>query len=128
VIEKKFCKIFEKGKVESYDYLEVSSDDDRRFNQQTPICGFLGILNISGQNFVVVITEKQSVGKIEGANIYLVKNADLIPFYDDFQQLNLIRNYIEGVKKLLCQGFYFSYNSDLTSNRQRTARRRGMSG
>jgi hypothetical protein len=33
---------------------------------------------------VVVITEKQSVGKIDGANIYLVKNADLIPFYDDF--------------------------------------------
>ena len=72
-----------------------------------------------------MITEKQFVGKIDGANIYVLKNADLIPFYEDFQAQNQIRNYIEGVKKLLLQNFYFSYNTDLTSNTQRTAKMRG---
>lgn len=66
------------------------------------------------------------IGKIEGANIFLIKNVDLIPFYDDFMQINQIRNYIDGVKKLLLSGFYFSYNSDLTSNRQRSAKIRNQ--
>jgi hypothetical protein len=64
------------------------------------------------------------VGKIDCANIFLIKNVDLIPFYDDFSQISQIKNYIEGVKKLLLSGFYFSYNSDLTSNRQRSAKLR----
>ncbi len=57
------------------------------------------------------------VGKIEGANIYVIKNVDLIPFFDDQSAIGGVKNYIEGVKKLLVCGFYFSYNSDLTSSR-----------
>jgi hypothetical protein len=34
------------------------------------INGLLGILNISGNNFIVGITEKQFVGRLDGANIY----------------------------------------------------------
>lgn len=70
------------------------------------------------------------VAKLDGPNIYIIKSADLIPFYEDFQELNKIKNYTDGVKKLLTSGFYFSYNVDLTSNRQRSARMRnqGLTG
>lgn len=57
------------------------------------------------------------IGKIDGANIFLIKNVDLIPFYDDFQALNQVRTYIDGIKKLMISGYYFSYNTDITSNR-----------
>jgi len=46
----------------------------------------------------------------------MIKNVDLIPFGDE-QSANIIRNFIDGVKKLLTLGFYFSYNTDITSNR-----------
>ena len=79
----------------------------------------MGIINIGGSNFVLVITEKVYVGKLDGSNIYLIKAVDLIPF-DDYPQS--VVKYIDGLKKLLTQGFYFAYNVDLTSNRQRTAK------
>jgi hypothetical protein len=44
------------------------------------INGVLGIINICGYNFFAGITEKQYIAKIEGANIYLVKRVELIPF------------------------------------------------
>jgi len=56
------------------------------------------------------------IGKVDGANIFMIKNVDLIPFGDE-QSANIIRNFIDGVKKLLTLGFYFSYNTDITSNR-----------
>lgn len=46
------------------------------------INGLLGIVNIMSHNFVVAITEKEYVAKIDGSNIYLVKRAELIPFYN----------------------------------------------
>lgn len=117
MIEKKACKIYEKCITYNINIPIVYQPDDESRGFQKTLSGFLGILNIQGQNFVVIITEKQMIGKMEGANIYLIKNADLIPFYDDFQELNKIKNFIDGVKKLLTSGFYFSYNADLTSNR-----------
>mmetsp|Transcript_10450 Transcript_10450/g.10505 ORF Transcript_10450/g.10505 Transcript_10450/m.10505 type:complete len:92 (-) Transcript_10450:297-572(-) len=65
--------------------------------------------------------EKQYIGKIEGANVYAISRVELFPF-SGFNQT--IRMYIEGIKKLLTYGYYFSYNIDLTSNRQRAANMR----
>ena len=86
------------------------------------INGLLGIINICGFNFVVGITEKQYVAKLDGASIYLVKRIEMIPFSEDtvgqMQVNSQLKDYVEGVKKLLMNGFfYFSYNTDLTSNR-----------
>ena len=90
-------------------------------------------MNIRGYNFVACITEKQFVSKIDNANVYLVKRVELIPFYEDayIAQTMIdshLKEYVEGIKKLLVSGFfYFSYNTDLTSNRQRLARIRNQS-
>jgi hypothetical protein len=47
---------------------------------QNRIYGLLGVVNIEGYNFMVTITEKQYVGKIEYANIYLITEVELCPF------------------------------------------------
>lgn len=46
--------------------------DDEQQGTQYMINGLLGIINIMGENFIVCITEKQYVGKLDGANIYKV--------------------------------------------------------
>ena len=112
VIEKRYCKIYEKG----YEY------KDEQTGSQYVLCGILGVLNVLGYNFLVGITEKQYIAKIEGANIFLIKRIELIPFFDEAinqMQINAqLRDYVDGVKKLLNNGyFYFSYNTDLTSNK-----------
>jgi hypothetical protein len=74
----------------------------------------LGIINILGYNFIVGIKDKEYVGKIEGANIYSIKSIEMFPFENFSTQC---KQYIDGIKKVLTLGFYFSYNADLTSNR-----------
>ena len=78
MIEKRFCKIFEK----------IYSPDDEKNGSQYMINGLLGIINISGYNFVVGITEKQHIAKVDGANIYLVKRVEILPFQEEvFNQI-----------------------------------------
>lgn len=98
--------------------LDYHVNDETVGSQQYSIHGLLGVMNILGFNYLLGITEKQYVGKIEGANVYQIKDVELFPFTSFSQQC---RPYIDGIKRLLSQGFYFSYNYDLTSNRQRTA-------
>jgi len=94
-------------------------------NQQIHTHGIIGIFNISTYIFIVVITESQQVGTLNGSdNIYLVKNVEFIPFskqITNYRELpKPIVDYVEGIKKLLVdQGFYFSYHADLTSSQQR---------
>jgi hypothetical protein len=47
------------------------------------INGILGIINICGYNFFVGISEKQYITKLDGANIYLVKRVELLPFQNN---------------------------------------------
>jgi hypothetical protein len=49
----------------------------------------------------------------------MIKNVELLPFFDDITGYanQTVKNYVDGVKKLLIAGFYFSYNTDITSNR-----------
>lgn len=74
MIEKKFCRISEKR------YHPV---EDERGGQQFMLSGLLGILNICGYNFLVGITEKELIAKIEGSNIYLIKRVELVPFQNN---------------------------------------------
>lgn len=63
-----------------------------------------------------------------GSHIYKITDVRIIPFYVSFceslilYQMNIIHNvaqYIDELKKYLCDGFYFSYGYDLTASRQR---------
>lgn len=71
-------------------------------------------MNISGYNFLITITQKEYVGKLNGNSIYMIKQSELIPFEDNYQVLASLNTYLDGFNKLLNSGFYFSYNEDLS--------------
>ena len=61
-----------------------------------------------------------------------MRAVELFPFYNNFNPADpgytQLKDYVEGVKKLLTSGyFYFSYNFDLTSSRQRSGLMRSQS-
>jgi hypothetical protein len=60
----------------------TSYEDESRGGVQYVISGLLGILNICGINFIAAITEKQFIGKLDGANIYGVKGIEFYPFQE----------------------------------------------
>ena len=51
-----------------------------------------------GSNFLLAIVDKAYIGKIEGANAYVIKSVELFPFSTFNQQL---KPYIDGIKKIL---------------------------
>jgi len=108
IIDKENCKITDRR----------AQPGEERSGTQSRIAGVLGVMNIMGFNFMLAITEKEYVGKMDGAYVYAVTDVELFPFSGFNIQC---KNYIDGMKKLLTSGFYFSYNADLTTNRQRAA-------
>lgn len=51
-----------------------------------------------GFNNLLVISEKKYMGKIEGANVYMILAVEIFPF----GQPNVhIRPYLDGIKKLM---------------------------
>ena len=83
------------------------------------IDGVLGIIDICGYNFLICITGREYIGKLDTSNIYAIKSVEFFEFYQELQGYSnpAVKNYIDGMKKILTLGCYFSYHSDLTSNR-----------
>jgi len=59
-----------------------------------------------------------------GDFVYLIKGVEFIPFDKNIPTYTIlpieIVKYVDGIKKILTeQGFYYSYNADLTSSQQR---------
>lgn len=82
----------------------------------------LGIMTINNLDFLVYVKICQSVGTIEGAEIFKIKEAELIPIADDSFSNNLtseIKSMISGIKQIYSLGFFYSFHYDLTNTRQR---------
>lgn len=82
-----------------------------------PHC-ILGILKIESCNFFVFVKSALLIGKIENAEIFKIKEAELIPITDDTTAANLsqeIKSFVLGIMNLLSLGFYYSFNYDLTN-------------
>ncbi|KAM7260921.1 hypothetical protein ACFE04_026396 [Oxalis oulophora] len=105
--------------------LIIDDDDDHQLlppptstTTNTIIFGVLGILKLlSGSSYLVVITERQSVGSYLGHPIYKINSLKTFPclihqnqHHDDTPLLNVIHN---------TPGLYFSYHSNLTLSAQR---------
>lgn len=60
--------------------IDYHLNDETMGTQQFTIAGLLGIINICGFNFLLAITEKAYIGKIEGAYVYTIKQVELFPF------------------------------------------------
>lgn len=88
-----------------------------------PHC-ILGILKIESYNFFVFVKSAILIGKIENAEIFKIKEAELIPITDDTTAANLsqeIKSHVLGIIHLLSLGYYYSFDYDLTNpkNKQR---------
>lgn len=94
----------------------------------------MGIINLDGKNFLVTITEAESVATLNHSNIFKVTKVRFNslasgktsateeqsatqpgvqkPSYKE-------RSIIEDIRNVLEDGFYFSYGYDVTCSRQR---------
>lgn len=82
----------------------------------------LGIMKIFNMDFLVYVKSCQPVGYIEEAEIYKVKDVELIPIADDITISNMsadLKSYVNGIKNLLALGFFYSFHYDLTNSRQK---------
>jgi len=83
------------------------------------IYGIIGVLNVSGSNYLGVITKALKVAKLNGSSIYRVVEVKFISFNDGVPTPSASVYMLDEVKKLFEDGFYFSYSYDLTCCRQR---------
>lgn len=82
----------------------------------------LGIIKIGSIEFLLYVKSALLVGTFEGAEIFKVKEADLIPICDDITISNIsneIKSFYTGIKNLLTLGYYYSFHYDLTNSRQK---------
>ncbi|KTW25812.1 uncharacterized protein T551_03648 [Pneumocystis jirovecii RU7] len=87
------------------------------------IYGIIGIIQLKYDKYIIVITEREIIGKIGQDDIFQMKSFRLMPLkskqiivdYDETE-------YIKLIKKHLNTGpFYFSYTLDITNTVQRQA-------
>lgn len=88
------------------------------------VYGIFGVVRLLAGPYLVVITGRRAVGKIEGKEIWKVTNTKLIPFHAESKlsawQLEDELRYRKMIESVLAiDGFYFSYHYDLTHTLQR---------
>jgi hypothetical protein len=81
------------------------------------IFGIVGIINVSGSNYLGVITKSAKVAKLNGSSIYRVVQVKLISFACGVTTPASSVSMLDEVKKLFEDGFYFSYSYDMTCSR-----------
>jgi hypothetical protein len=86
----------------------------------------LGIVNILGEQFLLVVTQAIEIGGIyqEGVNdIFQIKDAQLVPFnasIENVHHFGKIKDISNGIIEILKEGCYFSYHYDLTNSLQKS--------
>ncbi|KTW31637.1 hypothetical protein T552_00276 [Pneumocystis carinii B80] len=83
------------------------------------IYGVLGIIRLKYDKYLIIITEREAVGRIGQDDIFRIKSVRLMSFkgqYKDHEEVG----YLNLIKKHLNTGaFYFSYTFDVTNAIQR---------
>jgi hypothetical protein len=85
----------------------------------------LGIIKIFSMDFLVYVKSCQPVGSIDDAEIFKIKDAELLPIADDITISNMssdLKSYVNGIKNLLALGFFYSFHYDLTNSRQKQSK------
>ena len=69
-------------------HIERYKTDDEG-GRQWPTYGILGIMNISGHLFLIVVTERELAARMpSGDFVYLIKVVEMIPFDKNVDDLN----------------------------------------
>ncbi|KAI6183254.1 SAC domain-containing protein [Aphelenchoides bicaudatus] len=90
-----------------------------------PIYGLWGIISLVAGNYLVVITKAEIIGTLNGADIYHIRESDLIP-YKENAELHLTpkqnwynNNFLDMLRTVLSiDGFYYSPTFDLSRSLQ----------
>lgn len=89
----------------------------------------LGLIQIENLNFIVFVKSAYFIGKIEEAEIFRVKETEIIPLvhYNKIENISSeIKSQVVGIKNLLTLGFFYSFNYDLTNSTQKQAKLKSM--
>ena len=129
IIEHAGCQIAEVGP-----HADEVIDSEGRYAQEYESSmrryshGIIGVISIGNSRFLFFITGKQQVATLPGGElVYKITAVDYIPFVQsiDSSKKGLSSEtlrYINAVKSIFDrEGFYFSYNADLTQSQQRQA-------
>jgi hypothetical protein len=82
------------------------------------IRGIIGIVNVTGLNFLAVITDAVVVGELNNVNIWRVSKVRFLAFKEGHLSTECVK-LLDASKIMLEDGFYFSYGYDVTASRQR---------
>jgi hypothetical protein len=100
------------------------SENKEEIKSHKPLA-ILGIINLEKIEFIIFVKSANFIGKIEEADVFRVKEVELIPIILDYK-LDLIgselKNLIDGIKNLYTLGFFYSFNYDLTNSLQNQSR------
>lgn len=81
--------------------------------------GIIGVVNLGNSLFLFFITGKKQVAVLPGGeHVYLITSVDYLPFDKEKKKLSKEHTrYINAIKNIFNkEGFYFSYNADLTQS------------
>ncbi|EMR08639.1 hypothetical protein PNEG_03115 [Pneumocystis murina B123] len=83
------------------------------------IYGILGIIRLKYDKYLIIITEREIVGKIDQNDIFRIKSVRLMSLKNKYKDHEEVE-YLNLIKKHLKTGtFYFSYTFDITNTIQR---------
>jgi len=111
------------GRASEIDFSEkIQSNYESKKNYSL----FMGILNILDKAFLLMVHEILPVCNIENNDIFALASVSFIPFESESDFYNSqsgkeALNYILNLRKLLLQGYYFSYTYDLTLSKVKRA-------
>lgn len=94
-------------------------------SQLRKVCGLLGVIRVTGGNYLVVATHRVFVGYVNQEVVWRLAGFDLIAFHNSVMHLNeaqKVQNdtYLEMIRSVLdTPYFYFSYTYDLSHTQQR---------
>jgi hypothetical protein len=90
----------------------------------------LGIIKIGSTDFLLYVKTCQIVGALEEAEIFKVKEVDVVPITDEITANNLsseVKSFLNGIRNLLALGFFYSFHYDLTNTRQKQSKNKSDS-
>jgi len=95
-------------------------------HQNKIIYGILGSITLLAGRYLIVISDRHWIGKIQNSSIFTITKAEIFRVPKDINHLSALEKQDEEVYlKMLeyviqSQSFYFSYDYDLTNSAQRT--------
>ncbi len=86
----------------------------------------LGKIGINNSNFILYVKSSTEVGKIKNEIIYLITEVDFFEIPSENNNTDNkkeIKQFKEGISKILKTGLYYSFGLDLTNSRQNQAKK-----